>query len=71
MITFAAYDLNELPFASTTIENNDETMEEVNIDDEITLDIKQNDNTDARSEIKCELSNSTYMRVYFSFRFGE
>lgn len=43
----SAYDFSDLSYANT-MENSDETMEEVNIDDEITLDIKQETNTDTR-----------------------
>ena len=48
------------------MENNDEVMEEVNIDDEITLDVKQenNNNNDARSKSWWKVSIETSIRVW-------
>ena len=44
-----AYDFGDLSYPTTMVEHGDE-MEEVNIDDEITLDLEQDSNNQAKSK---------------------
>jgi len=71
MHVVTAYDFSDLSFA-TGIESNEEAMEEVNIDDEITLDVPQenNNNTDTRSNFASCMPNCIYISLHSGYSFS-